>query len=53
MGFLDAAFLPSRASFYITFLNNCGEGESLRTAIYVQSAVLVSKDRLPVRHFTP
>ena len=32
MGLQDAAFKPSRASFYTSLLNNCGSGYGLGTA---------------------
>ena len=31
MGFQDVVFLPIRASFFTTFLRNCGSGDSIRT----------------------
>ena len=37
MGFLDVAFVPSRASFSATFLKHCGRGESLGTTTCLQT----------------
>ena len=51
MGFVDVMFLPSCASLSTTFLNNCGSSESLRTAIYLETVVGVSKGTLPVKYF--
>ena len=45
MSFQDVAFLPSRVSFFITFLKGCGRGESLGTT------TLVSKGMLTVIYF--
>ena len=39
MGFQDVAFLSSRASFYTTFLKNCGSGESLMTTTCLKNVV--------------
>ena len=33
MVFLDVVFLPSRATLYTTFLEDCGRGESLKTTM--------------------
>ena len=51
MVFQDVAFLPSRASFSTTFINNCGRGESLRTTACLKAVVGVSKGMLPVQYF--
>ena len=39
MGFQDAAFLPSRASFFNTFFTKCGRGESLGTTTCLKTEV--------------
>ena len=51
MVFQDVAFLPSRASFYTTFLKYCGRGESLGTTTCLKAVVRVSRDMLSVRYF--
>ena len=51
MGFHDVEFLPSSASFFTTFLKNCGSSESLRTATCLNTVVGVSKGMLPVKYF--
>ena len=49
-GFQDVEYLPSRASFFTTFLKNCGRGESLRTTTCLKAVVGVSKGMLPVKY---
>ena len=39
MGFGDVVFLPSRASFCITFLKNCGRGEGLMATTCLRTVV--------------
>ena len=39
MGFQDVVFLPFRASFFTTFLKNCGRGESLETSTCLKTVV--------------
>ena len=39
MVFQDIEFLPSRASFFATFLKNCGRGGSLSTTTCIQIVV--------------
>ena len=48
MGFLDAAFLSSHASFSSTFLKICGRGEYIGTTTCLKLWLEVSKDMLPV-----
>ena len=43
MGLQDVAFLPSRASFYTTFLNDCGSDESLMITATCPSTVVGGK----------
>ena len=43
MTFLDVLFLPCRASFSTTFLNNCGRGEGLGTTTCLETMFGVSK----------
>ena len=43
MGFQDVAFLPSRASFFTTFLKNCDRRESLWIITCLKIVVGVSK----------
>ena len=38
--------------FYTTFLNDCGRGESFRTTTCLRTVVRVSRDMLPVEHFS-
>ena len=47
----DVAFLPSRASFSPTYLNNFGTGESPRTTICPKAVVGVSVSMLPIKYF--
>ena len=49
MGFQDVALLPSRASFYTTFLKHCGRG--LGTATCLKTVVGVAVGMLPVKCF--
>ena len=44
-------FLPSRASFHTTFLNNCGRGESLESTACSRNVVEINKGMLPVKCF--
>ena len=53
MGFQYVAFLPSRASFFSTFLKNCDGVVSLGTTTYHKTVVGVSKGMLPVKYFRP
>ena len=39
MDFHDVAFLPSRTSFFTTFLNKCGRGEGLVTATCLKTVL--------------
>ena len=39
MGFQDVVFLPSRVSFFSTFLKNCGRAETLQIATYIKTVV--------------
>ena len=39
MGLQDVAFVPSRASFYITFIKNYRRGKSFGTSTYLQTAI--------------
>ena len=45
------SFLPYRASFFTTFLNNCGGGESLGTTTCPKTVVVLSKGMLHVKYF--
>ena len=49
MGFLEIAFMPSRASFSTTFLKNCGRCESLWTTTCLKTAVGVKQGHAPCR----
>ena len=49
MGFQDVAFLPSRASFFTTFLINCGIDESVRTAACLRTVVGGKHGRAPCK----
>ena len=46
MDFQDVAFLPSKPSFSITFLKNCGRGENLVTTTCLRTVVEVGKGML-------
>ena len=37
MGLQDVVFLPLRASFYTTFIKNCGRGEIVGTTMCVKT----------------
>ena len=50
-GFQDVAVLLTRASFYTTFLINCGMGESVVTTTCDNTVVGVSKGVLHVKYF--
>ena len=49
MALQGVAFLPSRATFYTTFLHNCGRGESLKTTTCPKTVVGVSKGMMSVK----
>ena len=51
IGVQDAAFLPSRANFFTTFLENCGRGEYLGATACLKTVVGVSRGMLPVKYF--
>ena len=51
MGFLHLMFLPSHASFYTTFLNNCCRGEGVMITTCLKTVVWVSKGMLSVKYF--
>ena len=52
MGFHDVAFLPPRANFPPTFLNNCHRGDSLITTTCLKTVIMVSNGTLPVKYFS-
>ena len=52
MDFQDVAFLPSRASFSVTFLNDCGGGGGLGTTTYLKTVLGVSMGMPPVKYFS-
>ena len=39
MDFLNVVFLPYRASFFITFIENCGRGECLRITTFLTTVI--------------
>ena len=39
MGFQDLEFLPSHASFYNTFLKNCGSGSGLSATTFLSTVI--------------
>ena len=49
MDFWDVSLLPSRATFYTTFLNNCGGGECLRTTAYPRTVVVGKQWHAPCK----
>ena len=49
MGFMDVAFLPSKASFSTTFLQNCGRGEGLVTTTCLSAVVGDKQGHAPCR----
>ena len=51
MGFQDVAFLPSRASFYTTFLKNCGGGCEVGTVTYNKAVVGGKQGHAPCKMF--
>ena len=51
MGLQDVAFLPSRASFYTTFLKNCGRGEILGTTTCHKTVVGDKPGFLHLKYF--
>ena len=51
IGFWDVTFLPTRACFSTTFLNNCGRGESIGTTTCLKTVVGVGKCMIPVEYF--
>ena len=52
MGFQDVAFLPSRASYSSTFLNNCGRGKSLGNTTCLKTAVGCKQGHAPCKIFS-
>ena len=50
MGLHDEALLPSRDSFYATFLKNHVRSQGLVTTTCLKTVVGVSKDTLPVEY---
>ena len=49
MVFQDVAFQPSEASFFTTFLKNCGRDENLWTTTCLTTLVGVRKGIFPVK----
>ena len=45
------AFLPSRASFYTTFIRNRGIGYGFETATCLKTVVEVNQGHAPVKYF--
>ena len=49
MGFQDVVFLPLCASFYTTFLKNCGRCESLVTTTCLKTVVVGKQGHAPCK----
>ena len=49
MDFQDVVFLPSQATFYTTFLTNCGRGESPGTTTRLKTVVGGKQGHAPCR----
>ena len=50
IGLQDVAFQPFRASYYTTFLKDCGIGEDIGTVTCPKNVAEISKGMLPVKY---